>query len=55
MSIDEAGLRSNLRHWFNDLGVDGVFIAGKQGEFFALSLEERKLLFRIALEESQRA
>jgi 4-hydroxy-tetrahydrodipicolinate synthase len=55
MSIDEAGLRSNLRHWFNDLGVDGVFIAGKQGEFFALTLEERKLLFRIALEESQRA
>lgn len=55
MSIDEPGLRANLRHWFNDLGVDGVFIAGKQGEFFALSLEERKLLFRIALEESQRA
>lgn len=54
-SIDEAGLRSNLRHWFNDLGVDGVFIAGKQGEFFSLSLDERKLLFRIALEESQRA
>lgn len=55
MSIDEQGLRANLRHWFDDLGVDGVFIAGKQGEFFALSLEERKLLFRIALEESRRA
>lgn len=55
MSIDEAGLRSNLRHWFDDLGVDGVFIAGKQGEFFSLTLDERKLLFRIALEESQRA
>ena len=54
-SIDEAGLRANLRHWFDDLGVDGVFIAGKQGEFFSLTLAERKLLFRIALEESQRA
>ena len=29
MSIDETALRSNLRHWFSDLGVDGVFIARK--------------------------
>jgi 4-hydroxy-tetrahydrodipicolinate synthase len=51
-SVDEAGLRANLRHWINDLGIDGVFIAGKQGEFFALSLPERKRLMDIAMEES---
>lgn len=50
-SIDEAGLRRNLRHWVDDLGVDGVFVGGKQGEFFAMSLNERKRLFDIAVEE----
>ena len=53
MSIDEEGLRANLRHWIDELGIDGVFIAGKQGEFFALTLEERKRLSDIALEETQ--
>ncbi len=52
-AIDEAGLRRNLRHWFDDLGIDGVFIGGKQGEFWALSLDERKRLFDIALEETR--
>ncbi|MFN7634414.1 MAG: dihydrodipicolinate synthase family protein [Acetobacteraceae bacterium] len=32
LSVDEAGFRRNLRHWFLDLGIDGVFVAGKQGE-----------------------
>ncbi|HEY1152374.1 MAG TPA: dihydrodipicolinate synthase family protein, partial [Pseudolabrys sp.] len=41
-AIDEAGFRSNLRHWADDLKIDGVFVAGKQGEFFSLSLDERK-------------
>jgi 4-hydroxy-tetrahydrodipicolinate synthase len=34
LSIDEKGFRRNLRHWVDDLGIDGVFIAGKQSEFF---------------------
>jgi 4-hydroxy-tetrahydrodipicolinate synthase len=51
LSIDEAGLRRNLRHWVDDLGVDGVFIGGKQGEFFSMSVPERKRLFDIALDE----
>ena len=48
LSIDEDGFRANLRHWVDDLGVDGVFVAGKQGEFFSLSMAERKRLFDIA-------
>jgi len=50
-SIDEAGLRSNLKHWVDELGIDGIFIAGKQSEFFSQSVAERKRTFEIAVEE----
>src|SRR3954454_24424004 len=52
LAIDEAGLRRNMRHWIDELAIDGLFIAGKQGEFFSLSLEERKRTFEIAVEET---
>ena len=51
LAIDEAGLRRNLRHWVDDLGIDGVFVSGKQGEFFSMSLAERKRTFEIAVDE----
>ena len=51
MSLNEAGLRSNIRHWIDDLHIQGLFIAGKQGEFFSMSLEERKRNFEIAVSE----
>src|ERR1700754_1917659 len=50
LSIDTAGYQANLRHWVDDLGVDGVFIAGKQGEFWSMSLPERKRTFELAVE-----
>src|SRR5215470_6339776 len=50
-AIDEAGFRRNLRHWVDDLGIDGVFVSGKQGEFFSMSLAERKRTFHIAVAE----
>lgn len=50
-SFNEAGLRSNIRHWVDDLDIQGLFIAGKQGEFFSMSLDERKQNFEIAVEE----
>lgn len=49
LSIDEEGFRRNLTYWADDLGIDGVFIAGKQGEFFSMSLDERKRAFDIAV------
>lgn len=49
-SMDEAGFRSNMEHWITDLGIDGFFIAGKQGEFFSMSVEERKRCFDLAVE-----
>nr|WP_306144100.1 dihydrodipicolinate synthase family protein [Roseibium sp. MMSF_3412] len=51
LSMNEAGLRSNIRHWIDDLNIQGLFIAGKQGEFFSMSLEERKRNFEIAVDE----
>jgi len=50
-ALDEAGFRRNLRHWVDDLGIDGVFVSGKQGEFFSMSLAERKRSFEIAVDE----
>ncbi len=53
--LDEAGFRANLRHWIRELEVDGLFIAGKQGEFFSMSLAERKRVFELAVEETEAA
>lgn len=50
-AFNEGGLRQNIRHWVDDLAIQGLFIAGKQGEFFSMSLEERKRNFEIAVEE----
>lgn len=55
LAVDEAGLRRNLRHWIDDLAIDGLFIAGKQGEFFSMTLEERKRVMEIGVEEARRA
>jgi 4-hydroxy-tetrahydrodipicolinate synthase len=55
LRIDEDGFRRNLRHWYRDLGIAGVFVAGKQGEFFSLSIAERKRLFDLAVEEAASA
>jgi 4-hydroxy-tetrahydrodipicolinate synthase len=49
LSLDEAGFAANLRHWGDALGIDGVFVGGKQGEFFSMSVPERKRLFDIAV------
>jgi 4-hydroxy-tetrahydrodipicolinate synthase len=54
-ALNEQGLRSNIRHWVVDLEIRGLFIAGKQGEFFSMSLEERKRNFEIAVDETDDA
>lgn len=48
--LDEEGFRSNINHWIEDLGIDGFFIAGKQGEFFSMSVDERKRCFDLAVD-----
>ncbi|MBV6656855.1 MAG: dihydrodipicolinate synthase family protein [Devosiaceae bacterium] len=51
LALDEAGFRSNLRHWVDDLKIDGFFVGGKQGEFFSMSVDERKAVFDWAVDE----
>ena len=50
-STDEEGLKSNLRHWVDDLEISGLIVNGKQGEFFSMTLAERKRQFEIVVEE----
>jgi 4-hydroxy-tetrahydrodipicolinate synthase len=52
-AFDEEGFKANLRHWAGELGIDGVFVAGKQGEFFSMSVAERKRSFELAVEVAQ--
>jgi 4-hydroxy-tetrahydrodipicolinate synthase len=49
-AMDEGAFRANMDHWISDLGIDGFFIAGKQGEFFSMSVEERKRCFDMAVQ-----
>lgn len=55
LELDEQGFRRNLRHWIDELGIDGFFVCGKQGEFFSMSVPERKRSFELAVEEAQGA
>jgi len=50
-AIDEHGFRRNLRHWVDELTIDGIFVGGKQSEFFSMSLAERKRVVEIAVDE----
>lgn len=51
LSMDEAGFRRNFRHWVDTLKIAGLFVTGKQGEFFSMSVAERKRSFEIAVDE----
>lgn len=52
LSVDEAGWRANVRHWYRDLGIRGLFVNGKQGEFSSMTIAERKRAAEIAVEEA---
>jgi 4-hydroxy-tetrahydrodipicolinate synthase len=50
LSLNVSGFEKNLRHWIDDLLVDGFFVGGKQGEFFSMSVSERKRLAETAVQ-----
>jgi 4-hydroxy-tetrahydrodipicolinate synthase len=39
-----------MRHWAQTLKLGGLFVNGKQGEFFSMSVPERKRTFELAVE-----
>lgn len=53
LELDIDGWRRNLRHWYGDLGVQGLFVNGKQGEFASMTIEERKAVVEVATEEAR--
>ncbi len=50
LRLDETGFKRNLKHWIETLKLGGLFVCGKQGEFFSMSVAERKRTFDIAVE-----
>lgn len=55
LRFDEQAYRSNLRHWIETLKLGGLFVAGKQAEFFSMSIDERKRLMELAVEAASAA
>ncbi|MCC7106017.1 MAG: dihydrodipicolinate synthase family protein [Chloroflexi bacterium] len=51
LSLDEEGLRRNLRYFADELHIDGVFTGGMLGEVWALTKEERKRQLEIVVDE----
>ena len=52
LRLDEGGWRRNLRHWYRELGIAGLFVNGKQGEFASMTVAERKHTAELAVEEA---
>ena len=50
LRLDEDGFEANVAHWIDDLGIAGLFVSGKQGEFFSMSIDERKRSLESAVE-----
>jgi 4-hydroxy-tetrahydrodipicolinate synthase len=48
--FDEVAYQANLKHWIETLKLGGLFVAGKQAEFFSMSIAERKRLMLLAVE-----
>src|SRR2546430_11570173 len=41
LDLDLEAFGHNVEHWVEKLQIDGLFVGGKQGEFFSMSIEER--------------
>src|SRR3712207_7530542 len=52
-TINETGLRELVRHNIDVMKVDGLYVGGSTGENFMISTEEKKEVFRIAMEEAK--
>lgn len=50
LRVDEAGWKRNLRHWYRELGIRGLFVNGKQGEFGSMTVAERERTAELAVE-----
>ncbi len=51
-SVNEQGTRQIVRHNIDKMKVDGLYVGGSTGENFMLGTDEKKKIFKIAMEES---
>ena len=51
--IDEAGLRRDIRHYIDVIKVGGLYVHGFYGNFWLLTVPERKRVTEIAVEEAR--
>ena len=50
--VDEDRLAASVEHYIEGLRVDGIFCGGVMGEFWALSLEERKRVHELVARQA---
>ena len=50
--VDEEALAASVEHYIAGLRVDGIFCGGVMGEFWALSLDERKRVHELVLRQA---
>ena len=50
--VDEDTLAASVEHYIDRLRVDGIFCGGVMGEFWALSLEERKRVHEVVVRQA---
>jgi len=49
--LDEAGLRKDVRKYVDELKIDGFFFGGLVGEYWSLTMEDRRRGQQIVIEE----
>jgi 4-hydroxy-tetrahydrodipicolinate synthase len=49
--VDEELLRASVEHYVDVLRVDGIFCGGVMGEFWALTLDERKRVHELVVDQ----
>jgi 4-hydroxy-tetrahydrodipicolinate synthase len=50
--VDEEALAASVEHYITGLRVDGIFCGGVMGEFWALSLDERKRVHELVVRQA---
>lgn len=51
--INEKGIREIVRHNIDVMKIDGLYVGGSTGENFMISTEEKKEIFKIAMDEAK--
>jgi 4-hydroxy-tetrahydrodipicolinate synthase len=51
--IDEDMLLASVEYYIHDLGVEGIYCGGVMGEFWALTMEERKRVHELVVQQTR--